>query len=189
MSETTNHLLILSKNKVELRVALSANDNNHAQAQASDIARVFEPDKFYLVYEETTESTLSTLFCKLAFNDFKHSKCTLWDGSLCNNAPCLYAFNKRFYIRDIILKYLDIPRESYTPKASCKNPACINPYHFSYVPGKNTKISGGDLELLLAYRRQGACVQQLAEVFKVHRSTIYRKLKDERFHPGSSSDC
>lgn len=184
----TKHLLVLNKNKTELRVALNAKDNNHAQAQASDIARIFEPDKFYLTYEEAPDSVLSKLFSKLAFNDFLHGECKLWEGSFCNSAPCVYAFNKRFYVRDVILKYLDIPRESYTPKASCKNPNCINPYHFSYVAGKNTKVSGGDLKLLLAYRRQGACVQQLAEVFKVHRSTIYRKLKDERLHSGASPD-
>jgi transcriptional regulator of acetoin/glycerol metabolism len=47
------------------------------------------------------------------------------------------------------------------------------------------------LKMLVAYRGQGARVTQIAEAFDVHRSTIYRKLKNEPVLNGTQghSNC
>lgn len=165
---------------------LRACDTAHAQAQALDIGRAFENAKYSLSYGQADDSLISELFKKLAFNEFTQQSCELWAGSFVNKSPCFYALGTRFYVRTTILKYLDIPREGVVPKLRCKNPHCINPYHFEYCAEKNTKLSSGDVQMLLAFQSQGASARQIAKVLKVHRSTIYRKLKDERIHSGTS---
>jgi transcriptional regulator of acetoin/glycerol metabolism len=99
-------------------------------------------------------------------------------------------FGKRLYIRNVILKYLDIPKDDAIAKPSCSCKACINPYHTAYTSKskKNQKLGAGDDQLLLAFLGQGISVTQIAKALKVHRSTIYRKLKDERFCSRSPSN-
>jgi predicted transcriptional regulator len=92
--------------------------------------------------------------------------------------------SKRYYVRTAILKYLDIPRDGAVPKPRCGNPLCVNPYHFEYHGEKNAKLSSGDIQMLLAFHGQGASARQIAKALNVNRSTIYRKLKDERLHSG-----
>lgn len=72
------------------------------------------------------------------------------------------------------------------PKPRCGNPLCINPYHFEYHSEKNAKLSSGDIQMLLAFHSQGASARQIAKALNVNRSTIYRKLKDERLHSGTA---
>jgi len=182
--KNTRYCLNLSKGKKNLKINVTAQDSNHAQAQAADIARSLDVDTFSLSYEVIPPSAISDLYTRLAFSDFDHEICENWQGSFSNKSPCLYVFGKRFYVRTAILKYLDIPGEGAVPKPSCKNKHCINPYHFEYCAEKNTKLSGGDVQMLLAFQSQGASVQQIAKALNVHRSTIYRKLKDERLHFG-----
>jgi hypothetical protein len=110
------------------------------------------------------------------------------DLTFSNNVPCLYVFNQRYYVRTLILRYLDIPREGIIARPSCICKSCINPYHFSYRFGKNSKLTGGDVQMLLAFMGQGAGVSQAAKALKVHRSTIYRKLKNEHFSVGSENN-
>lgn len=185
---TESHCLSVTHNNKKLDLALTSLDSNHAQAQASDICRALDGDCFSLNYKHTSPSYTSKLFKKLAFNDFTQKECFLWEGSFTNKTPCIYVFGKRKYIKNLILKYLDIPKDNLTTKSTCSCNQCINPYHFTYVSGKNAKLSCGDNKLLLAYRSQGAPVRQIAEVLKVHRSTIYRQLTNERFFTGASSN-
>lgn len=180
------YTLTLNKKDKDTKVLIHAHDSNHAQAQSNDICRAVEADKFNLCYETTSETQISKLYKRLAFNDFTCGSCVEWEGSMCNKNPCFYLLGKRIYVKHSIIKYLDIPLDS-TVKNTCKNKRCINPYHFVYVPEKNSKITSGELKLLVAYRSQGTDVGQIAEAFNVHRSTIYRKLKDEHFSVGSSS--
>ena len=91
----------------------------------------------------------------------------------------MYTLGKRFYVRPLILGYLDITKDAVV-KNVCKNPLCVNPYHNQYLHEKNSKLGGGDLQMLLAFRSQGASIPQIAKALNVHRSTIYRILKDER---------
>lgn len=174
--------LELLRNSVKLSLAVWANESAHAQAQAQDICRALEVDEFNLAYETADPSPLAVLFRQLAFNEFTHESCCEWEKT-CNDAPCIYAFKKRFFLKPIILKYLDIPQDSPV-RLTCDNSHCINPYHFKYVSGKNSKLSTGDCRLLVAYQGQGASIQQVAKAFKVHRSTIYRNLKNERLRSG-----
>lgn len=182
----TNYCLVLERSNKQLEVAIKALDSNHAQAQALDIARALQIDTFSLSYKHTKEQKLSLLFQRLAYSEFDNKECEEWNEKLCNNSPCFYALGKRYYVRSTILKYLDIPRDGVVPKPRCKNPRCVNPYHFEYCAEKNTKLSGGDVQMLLAFQSQGASVRQIAKALKVHRSTIYRKLKDERIHSGTA---
>ena len=180
----TNYCLSLSKGQKKLSLALTANDVGHAQAQASDISRAFGADTLSLTYEEVQENTLSQLLGRLAVNDFSHKKCDYWEGSFVNEHPVLYALGKRYYIRPLILDYLDIHKDGAV-KPCCGNKKCINPLHNTYKSMKASKLSGADITLALAFHRDGAPVREIARALKVHRSTIYRILKNERLSSGS----
>jgi hypothetical protein len=173
------YVLSLNKCNKKTKLAILANDSAHAQAQALDIIRAFNADGYSLTYGTYKDTDLSRLFCGLAFNTFTHKFCYTWTATECNKVPCCYVFGERFYLRNVILRYLDIPKDDLITKNSCKCGGCVNPYHFAYVTEKNEKLSSGDLKLLVAYRSQGAGVAQIATALKVHRSTIYRRLKDE----------
>jgi len=184
---SSNYTLSIKSNYKNVCIPVRALDTGHAQAQAQDIMRALAADELKLLYGTHKKSDLSTLFEKLAFNTYNHNCCDLWLGTAVNNYPCVYLFSKRFYIKDIILKYLDIPKDRLTAKCKCKNKSCINPYHFEYHTTRNSKLTCGDTKLLLAYRSQGTGVNQIAEALNVHRSTIYRKLKNERLSSGSAN--
>jgi hypothetical protein len=173
-------LILRNEKGKKVAVKLQANDNNHAQAQACDICRAINASEYSLSYEGREDCLLSLYLKKLAYNEFSHEACYEWEGAFTNKNPCVYFFNKRNYLRNIATRYLDIP-EGKTVHLKCGNKRCVNPYHFTYLAGKNSKLSGGDLGLLVAYRSQGVSVQQAARALKVHRSTIYRNLNDERF--------
>lgn len=179
-------LLIKDKNK-KLFIPIKALDTNHAQAQAQDIGKSLYAEELELIYGAYKNSEISNLFEKLAFNTYDQNTCDLWQGTTANKYPCIYIFAKRFYVKDVILRYLDIPKERLTAKSRCKNRQCTNPYHFEYHGTKNSKLTCGDIKLLLAYRGQGTGVNQIAEALNVHRSTIYRKLKNERLSSGSAN--
>jgi hypothetical protein len=185
------YILELHKDNVNLKIALSANDSGHAQAQAADIARALVSDSYNIAYGKQRETKLSRLFRDLANNNFDYKLCSLWNGSKVNNTPCVYALGKRHYIRNLIIRYLNIADDGHTAKPKCDCRDCINPYHFKHSKEKNEKISCGDLKMLVAYRGQGARVTQIAEAFNVHRSTIYRKLKNEPVLNGTQghSNC
>lgn len=185
-NKTYEYTLTLSSRSKKTNVLVYAHDTNHAQAQAADICRSVYADRFDLIYERTPSTLVSDLYRRLGSNDFSHKDCVEWEGSQCNKTGCFYLLGKRIYVKHAILKYLDIPLDS-TIKNTCKNTLCINPYHFVYLPEKNSKLTGGELKLLVAYRSQGTGVNQIAKAFNVHRSTIYRKLKNERFSTRSSS--
>lgn len=183
MSLTTSieeHCLTVKRKGKKVELSVSSLDSNHAQAQAADICRALEGESFSLSYKERSSCYVSELFKRLAFNDFSPKECFLWDGPSANGSPCVYLFGTRIYVRTLQLKYLDIPKDDLTTKSTCKCAKCVNPYHFTYVNGKNAKLSCGDRKLLLAYRGHGAPVGQIAEALKVHRSTIYRHLNYER---------
>ena len=184
MMSSENYSLLVSKGQTQVKISVKAFDAAHAQAQALDIARSLEADRFELGYGAAKENKLSELFEKLAYNDFDHKECYDWKGSLVNKVPAVYTLNKRFYVRPLILGYLDISKDAVV-KNVCRNPLCVNPYHNQYLHEKNSKIGGGDLQMLLAFRSQGASVPQIAKALNVHRSTIYRILKDERFSSGT----
>ena len=162
---------------------------NHAQAQALDISRAFKADKTSLRYESNSQSCkkLENLFKKLAYSDFSHNECFEWSSSCTNGCPAIYLFGKRFYIRPLILDYMDMNRDNFV-KMTCKNKRCVNPYHFSYTPAKASKLTGGDKQMMLAFASQGVSIQQIAEALNVHRSTIYRTLNNEHLHSGSESN-
>lgn len=183
------YTLRLGKRSKTLKLAIWAQDCGHAQAQAADIARAFGANLYDLLYEPSKDTVVSDLFKDLADNSFHHSVCTLWAGSVCNGTPCCYALQERHYIRNVILRYLDIPKEDSCARPSCGNKTCINPYHFKYSSSKNEKISSGDRRLLVAYRSRGAGITQIAKVLNVHRSTIYRNLKHESVFAGAKDHC
>jgi hypothetical protein len=178
------HSILFEIKTKKLYLPVCASDTAHAQGQALDIGRALDCDRYEIKYGTAKEGAVSRLFKKLAFNEFNQKSCELWERSFTNNTPCFYALGKRYYVRTAILKYLDIPRDGVVPKPRCKNAHCINPYHFEYCAEKNTKLSGGDVQMLLAFQSQGASAAQIAKALNVHRSTIYRKLKDERLHSG-----
>jgi len=169
--------LVVKQNKTVSLISVTANDSNHAQAQADDICRAIQATGFELSYGKKRETNVSELFKKLAFNDFTYKECYLWSGSVSNSNPCFYIFNKRFYTRAVILKYLDIPKEDTQIKLTCNCNLCVNPYHFSYCSSSNSKLTNGDLKLLKAYKNEGVKVAQIAELLNVHRGTIYRNFK------------
>ena len=179
--------LEFTKQDKKIQLHIEANNSNHAVAQAEDICRSLDASSFNLNYGACKQNHLSTLFKKLALNLFDYKVCLPWTETFSNNVPCLYVFKQRYYVRNLILKYLDIPKEGATARPSCPCKSCINPYHFSYRFGKNSKLTGGDLQMLLAFMGQGAGVSQAAKALKVHRSTIYRKLKNEHFSVGSEN--
>lgn len=180
------YCLEITKHNKKLQIKLVANDANHAQAQALDITRSIKGDKFQINYNECATSPLSELFRRLAFSDFVHNECFKWDGSFVNKLPTVYTLSSRFYVRCLILDYMDMHRDNFV-KMSCGCPACINPYHNAYKAAKASKLTGGDLKMVLAYRSQGISVPQIAKALNVHRSTIYRTLKNECFSFRSQS--
>jgi hypothetical protein len=181
-----NYALTLTKNDQSLKFRIKANDSNHAQAQALDIRRAFQADSVVISYGDGKYTDVAELFERLAFNQFEYKECFTWKGKHLNNCPCIYVLKSRFYIRPLILNYLDIP-DSSAVKMTCKDPLCVNPYHFSYVRSPNAKLSSGDTSLVLAYHRQGTSVKQIAKALNVHRSTIYRTIKNECLSSGSSN--
>ena len=184
------YALNLHKEKTQVQLRIEANDSGHAQAQAVDICRAVQADSYRLVYAEAEPNELSELFKKLAVNDFKHNNCFTWEGKYDRDGyPCIYLFKQRLYVRNVILKYLDIPKEDASLRLTCGKRDCVNPFHFSYAERKNEKLTGGDTRMLLAYASQGVSVPQIAKAFNVHRSTIYRKLERERIHSRSQSHC
>lgn len=184
MLNKDNYCLKLQKLNKNLKLAIKANDASHAQAQALDICRSLSADQFTLLYEEHKNTKLSELFKKLAYSDFSHKECFEWSSSYTNGCPAIYLFGKRFYIRPLILDYMDMNRDNFV-KMTCKNKRCVNPYHFSYAPAKASKLTGGDKKLMLAFASQGVSIQQIAEALKVHRTTVYRNLNNERLHSGT----
>lgn len=188
-----DYTLNLLKNNKRTRIQIEANDSAHAQAQAVDICRAVQAGSYQLQYSESnkaqSKSKLSELFCKLSTNQFSHKECCLWEGRIDKDGyPCAYVFNERQFIRTIILRYLDIPREDSHLRLTCENRDCVNPFHFSYTERRNERFTSGDTKLLLAYASQGVSASQMAKAFNVHRSTIYRKLERERIHSWSSSN-
>lgn len=178
MKEVEGYLLLLENNKQKIELNIQAHDSVHAAAQGVDICRALKIPKYTIKYSTTNQinGELSLLFNKLAFSNFNKKHCCFWEGKYTNGYPCIYTNKKKFYVRSIILNYLDIDPEC-TVKVSCKNKSCINPYHFEYYKKQNSKLSYGDERLLLAYKSQNMTVPQIAEVLQVHRSTIYRKIK------------
>ena len=182
---STNYSLKIRREQKSLTLAIVANEMGHAQAQASDIARALQADTFSLSYEQIESNPLSTLFRRLALSDFTHEQCDEWQGSFCNNAPVIYTLGKKYYVRPMILDYLEINKDGCV-KPSCGNQNCINPYHNSYKKMKASKLGDADTNLVLAFSSQGVPVREIAKALKVHRSTIYRTLNREHFHPGSA---
>jgi hypothetical protein len=176
---STSYCLALKRKDKNLELAVTANDSNHAQAQSSDIARALQADTFSLSYKGTKDNNLSTLFRRLASSDFEHSVCDEWEGSFCNGSPVLYALGHKYYVRPLILDYLEINKDGCV-KPSCGNRLCINPYHNSYKKMKASKLGDADTNLVLAFSSRGVPVKEIAKALKVHRSTIYRALKVSR---------
>lgn len=187
--ETKDYILEIFKGKDKKAVAIKAYDNNHAQAQALDISRALCVDRFSLSYQDKNkkEDTFCELLKRLAFSDFKHKECFNWSSSYTNESPVIYLFKKRFYIRPLILDYMDMNRDNFV-KMVCKNKKCVNPYHFSYAKTRASRLTCGDKKMMLAFASQGVSAQQIAEALNVHRSTIYRTLNNEHLHSGSESN-
>lgn len=182
----TNYCLALQRGKHKLEVAVGGFDSNHAQAQASDIARALQANIFSLSYKEIKDNSLSQLFRRLALSDFDHKVCNEWDASFCNGSPVIYTLGCKYYVRPLILDYLEINKEGCV-KPSCGNRLCINPYHNSYKKMKASKLGDADTNLVLAFSSQGVPVREIAKALKVHRSTIYRTLNREHFHARAAS--
>jgi hypothetical protein len=177
--------LVKKKQTRELQLILKAKTTSHAQAQAKDIRRAFDWGLAQLEYidgkvpEELVDAN-SLLFSKLAANEFTHKECWEWTGKYsADGAPCTYCFNERIFIRPLILRYLDIPKDDTHVGLRCDNKRCVNPYHFEYKRHAHAKLSQADIKLMLAYLRQGASMRQVAKAFNVSNSTIYRNLKRE----------
>jgi hypothetical protein len=179
------YALEVEKNNIKLKLQIIANDASHAQAQVVDIARALQADKYQLQYGHADDpfDRLSDLFKKLAFSEFEHTECAKWTGSKTNQNPVVYIFEKRYYVRPLILDYMDIKRDNIV-KMECESKDCVNPYHFSYKKTKASKMSSGDLKMMLAFRSQGVSVSQIAKALNLHRSTVYRNLNHERLHAG-----
>jgi hypothetical protein len=184
MTCTEEYKLILFNKDKKLELSLTANDIGHAQAQSSDIARSLKASLFELTYGATRNSKLSELYRRLAYSDFNHKECTLWKGAYTNATPVIYALNNRYYVRPLILDYMEMNRDLYV-KPSCGNKSCINPFHNTYKSTKASKMTSADVNLAVAFASQGAPVKEIAKALKVHRSTIYRTLNRERFHSGT----
>lgn len=182
----TKYCLVLERTTKTLELAVSANDSNHAQAQASDIARALKADNFSLSYKGVEDSDLATLFNRLAFSSFEHAVCDDWKGRFCNGSPVVYALGHKYYVRPLILDYLEINKDGCV-KPSCGNRLCINPYHNSYKRMKASKLGDADVNLAVAFSGQGVPIREIAKALKVHRSTIYRTLHREHLHPRTSN--
>lgn len=182
----TDYCLLIQRDKKNLEIAITANDSNHAQAQAGDIARALQADTFSLSYKAAKSTKLSVLFNRLCTSDFEHSCCDEWKGSFCNGSPVVYALGCKYYVRPLILDYLEINKDGCV-KPSCGNHLCINPYHNSYKKMKASKLGDADTNLVLAFSSQGVPVKEIAKALQVHRSTIYRTLNREHFHPRSAN--
>ncbi len=172
-----NHSILFQLKTKKLLLPVCASDTTHAQGQALDIGRALGCDRYEIKYGSAIESTVSKLFKKLAFNEFSQQRCEIWKGSVSNKQPCFYVLGKRVYVRYSILLYLDIPKDNCYPKPRCGDPNCINPLHFDYKTAKHSKLSPGDIKILKAQRREGASVNQIAKILKVHKATIYRHLQ------------
>jgi hypothetical protein len=182
---STDYCLVLQRTGKRLELAVTGNDSNHAQAQAADIARALQAETFSLSYKNIEDSPLSCLFRRLAISDFEHGACDIWEGSFCNGSPVVYALGSKYYVRPLILDYLEINKDGCV-KPSCANKECINPYHNSYKKMKASKLGDADTNLVLAFSSQGVPVREIARALKVHRSTIYRTLNREHLHLGSA---
>jgi len=180
---------LYERNNYRVLINFRAIDSNHAQAQAVDTARALMCETFNLNYgfNFRANKVLSDLFERLAHSSFEHRTCYEWEGSKVNKNPCIYVLKERYYLRPLILRYLDIDKTEVVTKMTCKNKHCINPYHFEYVDGKNSKLTGGDRRMLLAFLRDGVGIPAIANALNVHRSTIYRKLTDERIRSRTSN--
>lgn len=185
--ETQDNTLQLIKNNFKTEISITSNDAAHAQAQACDIARALGVDKFRLTYKKTKPTLLSELFRKLAYSEFAYKKCDFWGGRTSTGLPVFYLLGKRYYVRPIILDYLDVHRDNYV-EPSCQCVLCINPLHNAYKKTKASKLTGAETKLALAFASQGTSIKDIAQALKVHRSTIYRILKHERLYPGLASD-
>ena len=172
---STSYCLVLKRESKKLELAITANDSNHAQAQAADIARALQADTFSLSYKIVEFNSLAELFKRLALSDFDHGSCDEWSGRYCNGSPVGYSLSKKYYVRPLILDYLEINKDGCV-KPSCGNQNCINPYHNSYKKMKASKLGDADVNLVLAFSSQGVPVREIAKALKVHRSTIYRTL-------------
>ncbi len=196
MSE--RHTLILRKHKYNFALLLEGNDQIHAQAQAVDIAKALKASSYEMVYnskqksahqKRLEENDLYKLFKKLSTNDFTSEECYLWSGSTDKkNYPCVYLFNERKLVKEIVNGYLNTPKKYSQLKMLCGNNLCINPHHFSYTDKGNRQLTAADVKLLLLYASRGVEAAQLAKLFKVSRSTIYRNLNRERIRPGTAGD-
>ena len=184
-SDKEHYCLEVEKETSKIRLQIAANDASHAQAQVVDISRALGADKYKLSYGSPSAKLdkLSSLFNKLAYSKFKHDMCFEWTGSFVNNNPVVYILKKRYYVRPLILDYMDINTDNIV-KMECQSKGCVNPYHFSYKTRKASKMSGGDLKMMLAFASQGVSVPQIAKALNIHRSTVYRNLKHERLHAG-----
>ena len=182
----TDYCLSVQRDRHKIEIAITANDSNHAQAQCSDISRALKATTFSLSYTSAKESSLGTLFKRLAFNEFEHGCCDPWKGSFCNGSPVIYTLGTKYYVRPLILDYLEINRDDCV-KPSCGDRQCINPYHNSYKRMKASKLSDADASLVLAFSSQGVPVREIAKALKVHRSTIYRTLNREHLHARAAS--
>ena len=180
---TEDYKLKIFRGQKKLQVAVSALDAAHAQGQAMDIARSLDAERFSLRYGKTKPTILSELYEKLAYNKFTYKDCELWNGSLTNGSPSIYALGRRYYVRPLVLGYLDISKDGVV-KTTCGNSMCVNPYHNQYLSSKNSKLGSGDTQMLLAFRSQGVNIPQIAKALNVHRSTVYRVLKNERLLTG-----
>lgn len=180
----TDYCLQIEKNDKHLEIALTANDAGHAQAQAKDILRALKASKFELTYKKTPQTCLSDLFRRLAYSEYEHKKCCLWENKLSNDTPVVYALGQKYYVRPLILDYLEITKDEYVTPV-CGEKLCVNPFHNSYKKSKASKLTSADLSLALAFASQGVPIREIARALKVHRSTIYRALNHERIHPGS----
>ena len=180
---TEDYKLRIFRRLKKLDIAITALDAAHAQGQAMDISRSLDAERFSLAYGKTEKTILSELYRKLAYNEFNHKDCEIWDHSLTNGCPSLYALSRRYYVRPLVLGYLDISKEGVV-KTTCGNSKCVNPYHNQYLSSKNSKLGSGDKQMLLAFRSQGVSIPQIAKALNVHRSTIYRILKNERLLTG-----
>ena len=182
-----SHTLRLEGKTRSFSLSLSAHDTGHAQAQAKDIARALGADGMHLLYETHETTRISEFFRALAVSDFSHKECCIWDGSITSNSPCFYALGKRHYIRDITMKYLDIPYGRTVCKTKCNHKLCVNPYHFEYVCDPNSKLSCSDKKMLVLWAGQGVPINQIAQALNVSKSTVYRNLNHERVLVGTSS--
>ena len=179
------YTLELLKGRNRVNISIEALNSGHANAQAQDICKALQVDKYTMGYEQTEPTVLSDLFKNLATSNYDRKDCAEWEGKFDPDGyPCLYLFKQRLYVKNVILRYLDIPRENSSLKLICNNKQCINPYHFNYTERKNEKFTGGDTRMLLAYASQGVSIEQIAKAFNVHRTTVYRKLHREHFYSG-----